>query len=131
MVVDLEVLPLPDGRNHLRFQAEIQLDDPVALRAGEVMVVMIALTQAERMRTVGELDPIEHLHLHELVDGPIDRCSPDMRVCVPQRLQELVGGKCRAGVPQADQVLCDCASGLGLPFSELLERFVDSSFDVH
>jgi len=44
MVVDLEALLLSDGRHHLRFQAEVQLDHAVALRARQVMMVMIALT---------------------------------------------------------------------------------------
>ncbi len=131
MVVDLEALPLPDGRDHVRLQAEVQLDHAVASRARQVMVVMVAFAEPEGMRSVRELDPIQHLHPHQLVDGSVDGGSPDARVGAAQLLEQLIRRKRRAGVSQANQVLCDGTPGPGFSFTELRKRFVDSFLDVH
>lgn len=83
------------------------------------------------MGAVSELYSVEHLHTHQLVDRAVDGRPPDARVGAPQLLEQLVRGKRRAGLSQADQVLRYRAPRVGLPFSELLERFVDPFLDVH
>jgi len=72
MVVHGEALPLSDSRDFAVVQAEIKLDHAVALRACEVMVMMIAFAEPERMRSVGEFDAVEDLHAHKLLDGAVD-----------------------------------------------------------
>ncbi len=131
MIVDLEALPLSDGSDDVRLQAEVQLDDPVAFRAGQVVVVAVAFAQAEGMCTVRELDAVQHLHAHELVDGPVDRGPANAGICAAQLLKQLFRGKRRSRLSEANQVFCDGPARLGPSFAELLERLVDPFLDVH
>jgi len=131
MIVDLEAFLLSDCREHLRLKAEVQLNDPVASRACKVVVMMVAFTQPEGMRPVSELDAVQDLHPHQLLDGPVDCCPPDARVGAAQPLEELLRGKRGAGLTQADQVLRNGAPGPCSPFPELFERLADPCLDVH
>ncbi len=131
MIIYLEAFPFPDLRDGVRLQAEVQLHDPVALRASQMVVVMVAFTEPEGVRAVRELNAVKHFHPHKLVNGAVNGCPPDARVGAVQLLKQLIRRERRTGVSQANQVLCDGAPGPGCPFSELLERFVDSFLDVH
>lgn len=131
MIVDLEAFPFSDRGDCLRLQAEVQLHDTVAFCARQMVVVMVAFTEPEGVRSVRELDPVKHLHPHKLVDGAIDGCPSDARVVAVQLLEQLFRGKHGARESEANQVLCDGLPGAGFSFSELLERFVDPFLDVH
>jgi len=130
MIVDLEALPLPDGGDHVRLEAEVQLDHAVALRACQVVVVPVAFAQAEGMRAIGELDSVQHLHPHEFVDGAVDSGASDPWIGAAQLLEQLIRGKRGAGMSEANQVLCYGPAWLGPPFAELLESRVDPFLDV-
>ena len=51
-------------------QAEVQLDDPAAFRAGQVMMVALGHAEAERVRAVRKLDPVQHLQPDPLGGPP-------------------------------------------------------------
>lgn len=68
MIINLEVFPLPNGVDQVRLQAEVQLDDAVALRTSQMVMVVLARAQAKGMRSISKLDTIQYLHPHELLD---------------------------------------------------------------
>ena len=68
MVFDGEPL-LPTDRGDLVFiEAEIQVDHPMAFRACQVVMVAVASAETKTVRPVCEIDPVEHLHPHELLN---------------------------------------------------------------
>jgi len=131
VIIDLEAFPLPDLRDGIRFQAEVELHDAMTPGACQVVVVMIALAKAKGVRPVGELYAVEDLHPHQLVDGPIDGGPTDARVGPVKLLQEVFRGKRCSGMPEAYQVFRDGLAGLCPPLPKLLERLVDPFLDVH
>ncbi len=102
VVSDLEAFLPADCRDHGGLQAEVQLNDAMALGAGKVMMVMVAFAKAERMGAVRELYPVQHFHPHKLVDGAVDGGSSNARVRAMQLLQQLIRRERRAGMPEAN-----------------------------
>ena len=65
----------------------------MAFRACQVMPMVLLPTEAEGVRAIGELDAVQEIHLHELLDGAIDSGPADARVRAAQSPQELVRGE--------------------------------------
>ncbi len=72
-------------------QAELQVDDPMAVRACQMVVMTATPAQAEIVRPIGEVNPVQNLHAHELLDGPIHGCTPDSGVGPVKPLQQILG----------------------------------------
>ena len=68
-----KVLLLPDARKLSIGQAEIDIDDAMALRAGEVVVVFVPVAYAVVMGAIRELDAGEQSPVHQLFNRAIDR----------------------------------------------------------
>ena len=130
MIGDREALPPADGVDGSCPQAEVHLDNPMALRAGQVMVVVIALTEAEGVRAVGELDAVEHLQPYQRLDRPVHRCPADARAGTTELPQELLRGESLPRASEAYQLLRDGPPRGGLSFAESPECFVDPFLDV-
>ncbi len=62
----------PDSHKLVGGQADINLNHAVAVRAGQVVMVVVG-ADAVMMRTIGELDTIQQAridqHLHRTIDG--------------------------------------------------------------
>ena len=91
MIVYREARLFFDCRDLARLKAEIELDHAMAARAGQVMVMVRAFAETERVRPVGKLDAVQHLHSNELFNGAVDGGPPDPRILSPQQLQEIFG----------------------------------------
>jgi hypothetical protein len=77
MSLNDKVRLLPNGRELIRGEADVDIDDAVALRAGEMVVVVVSLTDTVVMCPVGKLDAGEQSSIHQLFDRTIDRGSSD------------------------------------------------------
>src|SRR5208282_4936116 len=103
----------------------------MALRARKVMMMALAAAEAEIVRAVGKIDPVEHFHAQEFLYGPIDRGAPDLRVVPVQPFDEIFCGERRAGPPETYQVPRDDLPRPGAALAELFESRRDPFLDIH
>lgn len=72
-----KVLLLPNGCELIRGETEIDIDNAMALRAGEVVVMLASSTNAVVMRPIRKLDAGKQPPVHQLFDRTVDRRSTD------------------------------------------------------
>ena len=65
----------PNVRKLIGGETDIDIDDAMALRAGEVVVVFVPTTDTVMMRPVRKFDPGKQSHIHQLFDRTVDRGS--------------------------------------------------------
>src|SRR6185312_12094226 len=75
MPLDDKVRLIPNGHELICGQADIDIDDTMALRAGEMVVVLVSTTHTIVMGPISELNAGEQSHLHQFFDRTI-HCRP-------------------------------------------------------
>lgn len=131
MVFDGKAL-LPSDRGNLVFiEAEVQVDHPMAFRARQVVMMAVIPAKSEIVRPISKVDPVEHLHMHELLHGSIDSGAPDSRIGSVQSLDEILRGEHGAGFSQPYQAPRDSPARLRAALAELIEGRRYPFFDVH
>ncbi len=75
MPLNDKVRLLPNGRDLICGETDVDIDDAVALRAGEVVVVLVSIADTVVMCPVCKLDAGEQSPIHELFDRAVDRGS--------------------------------------------------------
>ena len=73
MPLNDKVLLLPNGRELISRETDIDIDDAMALRAGEVVVVLASTTDTVVMGPIRKINPGEQSHIHQLFDRTVDR----------------------------------------------------------
>ena len=73
MPLDDKVRLVPNGRELISGETDIDIDDAMALRAGEVVVVLASITDKVVMCPIRKLNPGEQSHIHQLFDRTVDR----------------------------------------------------------
>jgi len=73
MPLNDKVLLIPNGRELSRGETKIDIDNAVALRAGEMVVMLISSTHTIVMGPVGELNAGEQSPVHQFFDRTIHR----------------------------------------------------------
>lgn len=64
---------IPNGHELISGEAEIDVDDVMALCAGKMVVVLASTADTVVMCPVRELDPGEQSFIHQLFDRTVDR----------------------------------------------------------
>lgn len=72
MPLNDKVRLIPDGRELISGETDIDIDDAIALRAGEVVVVLASTTDTVVVCPVRKLNPGEQSHIHQLFDRTVD-----------------------------------------------------------
>ncbi len=98
-----KVLLLPNSRKLSSRQAEIDIDNAVALRASEVMVVFAPATYAIVMGAIGKLDAGEQSPVHQFFDCAVDRRAAYAWLGLAEFLPEIFNGEIRAAAFEIDQ----------------------------
>ncbi len=75
MPLNDKVCLLPNGRELICGETDVDIDDAVALRAGEVVVVLVSIADTVVMGAVRKLDTGEQPPIHQLFDRTVDRGS--------------------------------------------------------
>ncbi len=75
MPLNDKVLLLPNGRELISRETDIDIDDAMTLRAGKMMVVLTPTANTVVMRPIRKLDPSKQSHIYQLFDRTIDRGS--------------------------------------------------------
>ena len=68
MPLNDKVRLIPNGRELISGKTDIDIDDAMAVRAGEVVVVLASTTDTVVMCSICKLNPVEHSHIHQLFD---------------------------------------------------------------
>lgn len=107
MSFNYKVLLLPNARKLSSRQAEIDIDNPMALRAGKVVVVFVPTAHTIVMGTIRKLDAGEQAHSHQFFDRPVDRRAAYTRLILAKFLPEVLNGEICAAAFQFDQAFRD------------------------
>src|SRR5437763_3851627 len=75
MPFDDKVRLIPNRRKLISGETDIDIDDAMALRAGEVVVVIASSADTIVMSTIRKINPCEQYHIQQLIDRKIDRVS--------------------------------------------------------
>jgi hypothetical protein len=63
---------ISNGCELIGWETDIDVDDAMTLRAGEVMVVLASITDTIVVCPIRKLDPGKQTHIHQLFDRTID-----------------------------------------------------------
>ena len=80
MPLNDKVLLLPNGRELISRETDIDIDDAMTLRAGKMMVVLTPTANTVVMRPIRKLYPSKQSHIYQLFDRTIDRGSAYTRL---------------------------------------------------
>ena len=120
-----EVRLIPYGSKLIGGKTDIDIDDAVALRAGEMVVVLASSTHTVMMRPVRKLDAGEQSHIYQLFDRAVYRGSPDARLGLSQLLPEAFNGEIRATAREFDQSIRNEFTGTRVTLAHLVESRVN------
>ena len=73
MPLNHKVRLVPNGHELISGETNIDIDDAVALRAGEMVVVLVSTTHTIVMGPISELNAGEQSHVHQFFDRTIHR----------------------------------------------------------
>ena len=89
MPLQREVRAALDGGERFRREAHVNLNDAVALGAGQMVVVRTA-AGAEPVPAIGEAYPVEHAQLDQHLNGAEHGGAAELCIALQQILPELV-----------------------------------------
>jgi hypothetical protein len=109
VTLDCEIGLFANSGKLIDGQANIHLDHPVTLRAGQV-VVMRTPTNTIMMRAIGELNTIQQTHTKKRLDCAVDSCTPQASFHLPQILPQIIDGEICPTVREFNQTFFDQAA---------------------
>jgi hypothetical protein len=95
MTFDVKVRLGTDDSDLLSWQANINFDDAMTLRTGQVMMMRTAADPIV-MRSIAELNTIQEAHIHQHLDRAIDRCATQTWLTLAQLLPEIINREIRS-----------------------------------
>jgi hypothetical protein len=84
-----KVLLIPNDRELSSGQTKIDIDNTVALRAGEMVVVFVSTTNTIVMCSISELNAGQQSHVHQFFDRAIHRRPAYARLHLAELLPEI------------------------------------------
>jgi hypothetical protein len=103
MPLNDKVCLVPNGHKLISGETDIDIDDAMALGAGQMVVVLAAATDTVVMGPVGKLDPGEQSHIHQLFHPTVDRGSAYPWLGLPEFLPEVLHSEIRTEAFKLDQ----------------------------
>ena len=120
-----KVLLLPNGRELSSRQAEIDIDNAMALRAGEVVVVFVPTTHTIVMAAIRKIDAGEQSPAHQFFDRPVDRRAAYARLDLAEFLPEVLNGEICAAAFEIDQAFRNEFARARVALAQLVERLIN------
>ena len=80
MPFDDKVLLGADSGELIRWKADVDINDAMATRAGEVVVVVALPANTVVMRPVSKLDPRQQPRVHQLLHRTVDCSASNTRI---------------------------------------------------
>ena len=120
-----KVLLFANGRELSSGQTEIDIDDAVALRAGEVVVVVVSSADAVVVGPIRKLNAGKQSFRHQLFDRTVHRSSADAWLDLADLLPEFLNGEIRAAAFQLDQAIRNEFARARVALAHLIESRVN------
>ena len=86
MALNDKVRLIPNGHKLICGEADIDIDDVMALRAGEMVMVLVSTTYTIVMGSIRELNAGEQSHVHQFFNRSIHRRPPYAWLICPHGL---------------------------------------------
>ena len=102
MALDDEVRLILYRRELIGGKTDIDIDNAMTLRAGEMVMVLVSPTNAVMMGPVRKLDAGQQSHIHQLLDRTVDRGSPNAWLSLSKLLPEALNCEIRATAGEFD-----------------------------
>lgn len=102
-----KVFLLPNARELRSRQAEINIDNAMALRAGEVVVVFVPTTHTIVMGAIRKLDAGEQSSSHQFFDCAVDRRAAYTWLVQAEFLPEILNSEICAAAFEVNQAFRD------------------------
>lgn len=120
-----KVLLLPNARELSSREAEIDIDNAMALRASEVVVVFAPTTHAIVMGAIGELDAGEQSPGHQFFNRAVDRRAAYTWLVLAEFLPEVLNGEIRAATFEGNQAFRNEFAGACIALAYFVERRIN------
>ena len=121
MSLDDKVRLVPNGRKLISGETDIDIDDAVALSAGEMVMMLASTADTVVMCPVCKLHTIQQTHRNQLLYGAIDRSSTQARLYFPHLLPEIINREIGTANSKFYQSICDKLSRARMPLTHLVE----------
>ena len=105
MPLNHKVRLVSNGRELISGETNIDIDDAVALRAGEMVVVLVSTTYTIVMGPISELNAGEQSHVHQFFDRTIHRRPAYSWLDLAELLPEIFHREICAQVGEFDQAI--------------------------
>lgn len=96
------------------WQTEIYLYNSVALGTRQVVMMMVGITDAVMMGTIGELNAVQESDINKFLNRPEDGGASDVAIQLTQILPEIVRSKIPTILSECYQAFCDKLSLTGI-----------------
>lgn len=120
-----KVLLLPNTRKLSSRQAEIDIDNPMALRAGKVVMVFVPTAHTIVMGTIRKLDAGEQSHRHQFFDRAVNRRATNAWLILAKFLPEVFNGEICAAAFQFNQAFRDDLARACIALTHFVERRIN------
>jgi hypothetical protein len=125
MPLNDKVRLIPNCHELICGEADIDIDDVMALRAGEMVMVFVSTTHTIVMGPIGELNAGEQCHAHEFFDRTIYRRPSYAWLDLAELLPEIFHCEIRATVGQFDQAIRNEFARACVALAHFIERRVN------
>jgi len=125
MPLDDKVRLIPNGHKLICGEADIDIDDAVALRAGEMVVVLVSTTHTIVMGAISELNAGEQSHVHQFFDRTIHRCPTYAWLDLAELLPEIFHREICAEAGEFDQAIRNEFARARVALAHLVESRVN------
>jgi hypothetical protein len=126
-----KVLLLPNARKLSGRQAEVDIDNAMALRAGKVVVVFAAITHAIVMGAIRKLDAGKQSPAHQLFNGAVDCRAAYTRLLLAEFLPQIFNGEICAAAFKIDQAFRDKFARARIALAQVVERCINFLCEHH
>ena len=120
-----KVLLLPDAGKLSGRQAEVDIDNAMAPRAGEVVVVLASTTDAIVMSAIGKFDAGEQSHARQFFDRAVHGGAAYARLDLAEFLPQILNGEVCAAAFEIDQAFRDQFARARVALAQLVESRIN------
>jgi hypothetical protein len=125
MPLNHKVRLVPNGRELISGETNIDIDDAMALSAGEMVVVLVSTTHPIVMGPISELNAGEQSHVHQFFDHTIHRRPAYAWLDLAELLPEIFHREIRATASQLDQSIRNEFARARVALAHLVESRVN------
>ena len=125
MTFNDEVLLLPNDRKLSSRQAEIDIDNTMALCASQVVVMFVSATHSIVMSAIRKLYACKQSHAHQFFDRAVDRRAAYARLVLAEVLPEIFNSEICAAAFEINQALRNEFARARVALAQLVERRIN------